>query len=131
MSDEKTKEKQVGTIGWFDISVPEAGPLKDFYSAVVGWTASELSMGDYADFVMEAPGKGPVAGICHARGSNAKLPPVWLIYLYVADLDASLEACRARGGELISGPTDYGDAGRYAVIRDPSGAACALFQAAG
>lgn len=130
MSDDSKKEKQVGTIGWFDITVPEAGPLKDFYAEVVGWKASELSMGDYADFVMEAPDKGAVAGICHARGSNAKLPPVWLIYLYVADLDASLEACRARGGELISGPTDYGDAGRFAVIRDPAGAACALFQAA-
>ena len=29
----------------------------------------------------------PVSGICHARGSNADLPPVWLIYITVADLE--------------------------------------------
>jgi predicted enzyme related to lactoylglutathione lyase len=127
MSAEKNANR-LGTIGWFDLTVPNAVEVKDFYSAVVGWTAAETPMGDYADFTMAGPG-GPVSGICHARGANAKLPPMWLIYLYVADLDASLAACKERGGELISGPSSYGDA-RYAVIRDPAGACCALFQAA-
>lgn len=129
MSDEDRKTQKLGTIGWLDITVPEAGPLKDFYTAVVGWKATETPMPGYTDYTLEAPAKGPVAGICHARGNNANLPPVWLVYLYVADLDASLEACRAGGGELLSGPTSYGTAGRFAVIRDPAGACCALYQA--
>ncbi len=70
-----------------------------------------------------------MAGVCHARGANAELPPVWLIYVVVADLDASLAACRERGGQVIAGPRSMGRA-RYAVIRDPAGAAVGLYQAA-
>ena len=30
-----------------------------------------------------------VAGVCHARGANANIPPVWLVYFTVADLAAA------------------------------------------
>ena len=51
-------------------------------------------MGAYSDFVMNADGT-PIAGICHARGANADLPPVWLIYITVDDLDHSLDECQS------------------------------------
>ena len=39
-----------------------------------------VPMGDYSDFRMHPPGDPqPVAGICHAKGENAGLPPVWMI----------------------------------------------------
>lgn len=83
-------------------------------------------MGGYDDHCMNSPGDGEtVAGICHARGPNADLPPAWLIYVNVADLNASLEACAAHGGDILAGPKALGR-GRYAVIRDPQGAVCAL-----
>ena len=83
-------------------------------------------MGAYSDFVMNADGDG-VAGICHARGANADLPPVWLIYITVEDLDHSLEECHRLGGSLVAAPRSYGG-GRYCVIKDPAGAICALYQ---
>jgi hypothetical protein len=67
-----------------------------------------------------------VAGICHARGVNADLPAVWLPYLVVEDLDASLEAVRARGGEVLGEVRSMGDA-RWVVVRDPAGAVVALY----
>ena len=60
-------------------------------------------MGAYSDFVMNADGT-PVAGICHARAGNAGLPPVWLIYITVDDLDHSLEECERLGGSLVGAP---------------------------
>ena len=117
-----------GTIGWIDLTVPEADKLRDFYSAVAGWTTEPVDMNGYNDYCMVPPGGGPpVAGVCHARGSNASLPPVWLIYITVENLDASLEQCKSLGGELISPVRNMGTS-RYAVIRDPAGAVCALFQ---
>lgn len=121
----------VGTIGWMDLTVDNAEEVRDFYASVVGWKASDVEMGGYRDFMMSLPDGTPEAGICHARGENAALPPQWLIYIIVADLDASLEECKARGGELIAGPRQYGEDGRYAVIRDPAGAPAALFQTGG
>lgn len=72
----------------------------------------------------------PVAGTIGARGVNTGLPPVWLIYIYVENLDTSVEACRASGGQLVAGPKSMESHGRYAVIRDPAGAYAALFEAA-
>jgi len=52
-----------GTIGWFDLTVPDAPKLRDFYRDVVGWSSSEVVMGDYADFCMHPGSWGapPVA----------------------------------------------------------------------
>ena len=119
----------VGSIGWFDLTVPDAAGLRDFYAAVTGWTAAGLDMGGYEDYVMSKPGDGgAVAGICHARGGNVGLPTQWLLYIIVADLDASLARCAELGGEVITGPKGAGPGKRYAVIRDPAGAVAALFE---
>jgi predicted enzyme related to lactoylglutathione lyase len=115
-----------GSISWQDLTVADAERVRDFYQAVVGWKPETLSMGAYSDFVMKAD-EDAVAGICHARGSNADLPPVWLIYITVEDLDHSLQECQRLGGALVSAPRSYGG-GRYCVIQDPAGALCALYQ---
>ncbi len=122
---------EVGSIGWIDLTVPDAEPLRDFYASVTGWKPEPVDMGGYSDFNMTAPASGePKAGICHARGGNRGIPQAWIIYIVVADLDASVAACRERGGEVVGEPRPMGAMGRYAFIRDPAGAACALFESA-
>jgi uncharacterized protein len=120
---------KIGTIGWVDLTVDDAPRVRDFYSAVVGWTPQSVSMGTYEDYGMNS-GPTSVAGICHARGVNANIPPAWLIYVVVADLAASLAACQAHGGDVIDGPRSMGG-GQMAIIRDPAGAVCALWETAG
>lgn len=120
----------IGSVGWLDLTVANAPAIRDFYARVVGWTVTPLSMGDYDDFVMNASGTGaPTAGICHAQGKNAGVPTAWLMYITVADLDASLVECAAAGGRLIAAPRSAGGTARFAVIEDPSGAAVALYDA--
>ena len=119
-----------GSIGWIDLTVPDAVGVRDFYAAVAGWDTGEVDMGTHADFTVAPPGGDPVAGICHARGVNAGLPAAWLIYIVVPDLDHALAEVSARGGDVVRGATTMGAAGRYAVIRDPAGAAAALFEPA-
>ena len=121
-------EIQVGKIGWIDMTVDDADGLRDFYTSVVGWETEAVSMGDYSDYSMISPASGEaVSGICHARGSNAELPGGWLVYITVADVDASAAACRANGGVVLVGPKDLAG-GRFCVIRDPAGATAALYQ---
>lgn len=120
---------ELGKIGWIDITVEDAEGLRDFYAAVAGWAPSEVDMGDYSDYCMLKPGgEEPAAGICHARGDNAQIPSQWLIYIVVQSVDESAAACTANGGEVLLGPKAMGE-GRFAVIRDPSGATAALYQA--
>lgn len=117
----------VGSIGWQDLTVSDAPALRDFYQRVTGWAPSPVDMGGYDDYNMLDASGQPAAGICHARGGNADLPPQWLVYIVVEDVESSASACLEHGGEVLVGPRDMGDAS-YCVIRDPAGAVCALYQ---
>jgi uncharacterized protein len=125
----ETEAPRPGTIGWADLTVPDAEHVRTFYQEVAGWQAEALSMGEYSDYMMSpAAGGAPVAGVCHARGANATMPAQWMIYIVVDDLDASMTRCRDHGGEILVAPR--GGGARYCVIRDPAGAVSALYQAA-
>lgn len=127
MANEQTP--RIGRVAWVDLTVEHAELVGDFYAKVAGWKPAPVDMGDYADFNMLDAAGEPAAGVCHARGPNAELPPHWLIYITVADLDAALEACVGAGGEVVGGTRGLGEMGRFAVIRDPAGAVAALYQA--
>lgn len=118
----------VGSVPWRDLTVDDADGVRAFYERVAGWRSRAEDMGGYSDFSMIAPATGEtVAGVCHARGANADLPAQWLIYIVVEDLDASVAACVELGGAVVAGPRSMGGS-RVCVIRDPAGAACALYQ---
>jgi uncharacterized protein len=119
-----------GSIGWVDLTVPDAAAIRDFYTRVTGWTASPVAMGTYHDYGMHAEGGEMVAGICHARGENSEIPPVWLVYITVEDLDQSVERCTEGGGKLRSPIRTFGSHGRLCLIEDPAGAVVALFEPA-
>lgn len=128
MTQSSGTHSKVGRILWQDLTVPDAGPIRAFYEHVIGWKGSEHPMGDYADFDMKTPGDNQtVAGICHARGTNASVPPQWLIYFGVKDMDRSIAEVTRRGGRVIDGPRPMGSS-MFAVIQDPAGAMCALME---
>lgn len=117
-----------GAIAWIDLTVPDATGIRDFYRDVIGWKINPVDMGGYDDFCMLSPVDGrSIAGICHARGINADLPPLWLVYVVVEDVDASAKRARELGGQVLVGPRELGE-GRFCVVRDPAGAALALYQ---
>ena len=119
-------KSQIGTFAWVDLTVGDAENIRKFYSDVVGWDSSPVDMGEYSDFCMNLPGSdNAVAGVCHARGSNAKMPPQWLIYIVVANVDESAERCVELGGKIIDGPREMGKQ-RFVVIQDPAGAVAGL-----
>lgn len=124
----ETGKTEIGAVGWFDLTVPDAGRVRAFYEQVVGWTSTGHDMGEYEDYEMSTPQGRRVAGVCHARGDNAGVPPQWMLYVNVADLAASLERCRALGGEVLGEVRDLGSYGRLCYVKDPSGAAIALIQ---
>lgn len=124
------KEKhEIGSITWFDLTVPDAERVKDFYRKVVGWKPAPVSMGEYNDYNMNSPESGKTnAGICHKRGGNARLPSQWQIYITVENVDESAKICKDNGGKVLSGPKEMSSYGKFCVIEDPAGAVCTLFE---
>jgi uncharacterized protein len=120
----------VGRIAWLDLTVGNAATTRDFYAQVVGWAPQEVEMRDgaerYADFNMLGADGSPVAGVCNARGVNAGLPPVWMIYLPVGDLGESLRRVEAEGGSVVGSVTDREGRVVYAAVQDPVGAYLSL-----
>jgi predicted enzyme related to lactoylglutathione lyase len=98
-------EPQLDTIAWCHPTADNAAEVRGFYSAVTGWKAEPVNMGEYDHFNMIVPGGAEaVAGIGHARGLNASLPPPWLIYIAVENIDWSTKRCVELGGRIIDGP---------------------------
>lgn len=120
---------EIGSITWCDLTVPNAEEVKTFYEKVIGWKADPVSMGDYDDYSMIAPESNKIAaGICNAKGINAKLPPQWLIYITVDNVDKSIKTCLELGGKVLIEAKTISNYGRFCVIQDPAGAVCALFK---
>jgi len=120
-------EQAVPPPTWFDLTVADAVPLRDLYCDMMGLVAEPVDMGGYSDFMLVDPASDTgVAGVCHARGMNAGLPPVWLVYFTVPDLRQAIDRAAQRGGRLASGPK--GEGPWFGVVQDPAGAYFALYQ---
>jgi len=121
---------RVGCISWLDLTVSDASATRDFYRQVVDWSVQDVDMEDgserYADYNMLDDHGHPAAGVCHARGVNLGLPPVWIIYLPVGDLAESVRRVGEEGGKVIKVTRGKGGEYAYAAVQDPVGACLAL-----
>ena len=121
---------RVGHISWLDMTVSDASATRDFYRQVIDWSVQDVEMEDagerYADYNMLGDDENPAAGVCHARGVNLGLPPIWMIYLPVGDLAESLRRVREGGGKVIKATRGTDGEYAYAAVQDPVGACLAL-----
>jgi uncharacterized protein len=121
---------RVGLISWLDLTVANASASRDFYQKVVGWSVQDVEMEDaserYADYNMLGDDGNLAAGICHARGVNLGLPPIWMIYLPVGDLAESLRRVREGGGKVMKATQGTDGEYAYAAVQDPVGVCLAL-----
>jgi predicted enzyme related to lactoylglutathione lyase len=122
--------KPTGCISWIDLTVSDATATRDFYQQVIGWSIQDVEMkdaqGSYVDYNMLGADGKPAAGICHARGANLGIPPVWILYIPVGDLAESLNRVRDRGGKVIRENKDSNGSLSSAIIQDPVGVYLAL-----
>ena len=113
-------------VAWVDLTVQNADEVRDFYAGVAGWTVTRVEMDGYSDYTLQDDSGEAVAGVCHAQGPNAGLPPTWIVYFRVDDVEGAAARCVELGGEVLRGPTPESEYGRTCYVRDPAGAAIRL-----
>jgi len=113
---------------WCDITTDDAETLSDFYADVMGWKKEPFDMGGYNDFIMMKSDGSPAGGICHKKGGNSEIPGGWIPYFTVANVDDALAKTLSNHGKQLSEVRQHGTA-RFCMIKDPSGACCALYEA--
>lgn len=120
-----------GMFSWTDLSTNDVAAAKKFYSALFAWKANDMPMGEGAVYSMQQIGDKDVAAISTLSDDMKKMgvPPCWMAYFTVDDVDAATKKVAGAGGKVIKEAFDVMDVGRMSVVQDPTGATANLWQA--
>lgn len=112
---------------WNELVTPDPEAALAFYCAVFGFTSQTKPSAQGGNYYVLLADGVPRAGIRHSP--DPALPAYWLPYLAVASVDVMQERGEALGAEVLVPALDIPQVGRFAVLRDPCGAAVAVFAA--
>jgi predicted enzyme related to lactoylglutathione lyase len=113
---------EAGCMVWNELAAPDVGRAAAFYRDLLGWDAEA----DATGYATIHTSNGPNGGI---RPVQEGEQPAWLVYFSVESADDAAGRVRDAGGEVVAGPMDV-TVGRIAIVRDPQGAALALYEGA-
>jgi uncharacterized protein len=111
---------------WNELHTTEPTEALSFYEKVVGLSHRSMEMGPgekYHILSRNGVDRGGVTGHLPAG-----VPPHWLPYVAVHDVDATIARARKRGAKIRVGPEDIPGIGRFAVLEDPTGAVVAIMK---
>jgi predicted enzyme related to lactoylglutathione lyase len=115
-----------GSLCWADLSTPDAKRASDFYSGLFGWQIMADEK-DKSGYLHIKNGEHFIGGVPPAAHRQPGVPPHWLAYFWVDDVDASAAKAKQMGAKFCLEPTTIENVGRMAVIADPQGAVFAIF----
>jgi len=109
-----------------ELATPDLAKAKAFYGELCGWTFDDQHMGPDMIYSLFKPDSGPAGGMYSMPG----MPPAWLAYVGVDDIDVATEKAKSLGATIIRDVTEIPHVGWMSIMTDPTGAAIALFEAA-
>jgi len=110
---------------WVDTQQPDRDAALRYYGAVFGWSfENHLQRGDRAYDLATLDGR-----VVAAIGSGpSDTTATWTTYIGVDDVEAAVAHVAAAGGTVVAPPLRAGNAGRLALVTDPTGANLALWE---
>ena len=120
-----------GTISWTDLATSDPNGAKEFYAGLFGWEYEDMPAGEGVVYTMAKHRGRSAAAISPQQADEAAqgIPPHWNVYVMVEDVEATAGKVADAGGQVLAAPFDVFDAGRMAVVADPTGAVICLWQA--
>ena len=111
-----------GDFIWYELMTRDPGAAKRFYDPVAGWTIEAQASGP-TDYRMIDTGDGLVGGTMTLtrQMTDHGARPIWLGYIGVDDVDATVRAVEGKSGKLLMPARDIPDVGRIAMVTDPQG----------
>jgi predicted enzyme related to lactoylglutathione lyase len=112
-----------GAHAWNELSSPDLDASQAFYGDLFGWSFSpfEQSPEPYVVIMNGDASNGGIHGL-----TQPGVPPNWLVYFGVEDIDAGLAKVTELGGATQAGPIDIGIA-KIGIVQDPQGAIFAIY----
>jgi predicted enzyme related to lactoylglutathione lyase len=120
-----------GTFSWPELATTDQKAGAAFYAALFGWEADEQPIGPSDTYTMFKLRHLEVAAASSMRPEQRDqgVPSHWNAYITVANADATAARAVELGGKVLAPPFDVMDAGRMAVLQDPTGAIVSIWQA--
>jgi predicted enzyme related to lactoylglutathione lyase len=108
---------------WYDVMTTDPKAAETFYRGVVGWGAQDSGAGSPGYTLFTVNGRG-VAGLMAIPEEARRhgVPPAWMGYIYVDDVDEMAARITLEGGKVHKGPLDVPGIIRFAAVSDPQGA---------
>jgi predicted enzyme related to lactoylglutathione lyase len=112
-----------GAFCWNELYTADLDAARSFYGELFGWEWNEFEQSPEPYFVImnQGHGNGGVRAL-----AQPGVPPHWLVYFAVDDIEEALAKLGELGGESVTGAIDIGIA-TVAVVKDPQGAPFALY----
>lgn len=126
----KRESYEPGTFCWVDLATTDPAGAKAFYTGLFGWEAEDVPAGEAGTYTLMRLGGDEVCGLYEMDAGQREggTPPHWLSHVSVEDVDAVAARARELGGTVEGGVFDVGEYGRFAMVRDPSGAVLVAWQ---
>jgi len=120
-----------GTFCWPELGTTDQDGAKKFYTALFGWTFTDSDMGKGETYTMWKLGGRDVGALFKMRPDMLAqgVPPHWGSYVAVESADQTAARAKELGAKVIMDAFDVMDAGRMAVIQDPTGATFCAWEA--
>jgi len=112
-----------GALMWNELSTSDLDAASAFYADLFGWELKDIR-GEPEPYLAIGNAGSSNGGI--RRSMPPGLPPQWLVYFAVEDLEAGMGRVRALGGAVHAGPIEV-EVGRLAVVGDPQGAIFVIY----
>lgn len=121
--------RKPGFVSWHELNTTDYEGAWKFYSELFGWkNTSSMDMGQELGqyWMFGLDNKNSMGGMSNVA-KQMKMPPHWLYYVTVEDIDATVERIKKAGGKILNGPMDIPGNDKIAQCMDPQGAAFAIY----
>ncbi len=111
-----------GAFSWCELMTTDPQAAAAFYGKLFGWKMEAMNATGMP-YTVAKIGDAAIGGVMGMPPmAPAGMPPTWVPYVTVADVDALVKEVVSLGGKVHMPPTDIPTVGRFAVIADPTGA---------
>jgi predicted enzyme related to lactoylglutathione lyase len=117
-----------GTFCWPELSTTDQKGAVGFYRALFGWEVNEQPIGPTETYSIFRLRGRDVAAAYTTRVEEKGVPPHWGSYVSVTSADDAAKRAVELGATVFAPPFDVMDAGRMAVLQDPTGAVFHVWQ---
>ncbi len=128
MSEQTSNEMDTtpGIFSWNELMTRDAAASAKFYTALFGWSREDMDMQGNT-YSMFKSGERPVGGMFMLPPDAESMPGMWMAYVTVENLEASVARAKELGAKVHKDITTI-QMGRFAIIADPEGAVVGLWQ---